>query len=127
MKKFFAIFAVMFAVIFVGKVSAQEVYVGTTGGLDFYVDTNTIVVAGKPDGRTYSTFYVDVRKYNSNGSLNNVNQWKFYEAIYNRSNGDYTWFFDYYLSGTRIRVSSNPIAVQILRTCQRYDSRIDRI
>ena len=35
MKKFFAIFAVMFAVIFAGKVSAQEVYVGTTGGLDF--------------------------------------------------------------------------------------------
>ncbi len=116
MKKFFAIFAVMFAVIFVGKVSAQEVYVGTTGGLDFYVDTNSIYLINSEE------FYVDVRKYNSNGSLNNVNQWKFYTADLD---GDIpTWVFDYYLSGRRIPVYTNRIAGEILRVCRNYDRRI---
>lgn len=118
MKKFFAIFAVMFAVIFVGKVSAQEVYVGTTGGLDFYVDTNSIYLINSEE------FYVNVKKYNSNGSLNNVNEWKFYTVMFNRASGDYGWVFDYYLSGKRIPVYTNRIADEILRVCRNYDRRI---
>jgi hypothetical protein len=35
-KKFLAVFAVMFAVVFVGKVSAQDIYVGAADGLNFY-------------------------------------------------------------------------------------------
>ena len=119
MKKFFAIFAVMFAVIFVGKVSAQEVYVGTTGGLDFYVDTNSIYLINSEE------FYVNVKKYNGNGSLNNNNEWKFYVSGMDGEREPIRfWAFDYYLSGKWNSVSGNKIAREILRVCQRYDSRI---
>ena len=119
MKKFFAIFAVMFTVIFAGKVSAQEVYVGTTGGLDFYVDTNSIYLINSEE------FYVNVRKYNANGSLNNNNEWKFYVGTFDGESAPiHLWYFDYYLSGKCNPVQGNKIAKEILRVCQRYDSRI---
>ena len=131
MKKFLSV--IILAIIFVCSqnnfANAQDIYAGNTGGLDFYVDTNTIVPTGDYDeipgyGRLYSAFYVDVKKVEQNsGALKDINQWKFY--ITGPDNGvQYNWVFDYYLSGTRIPVRTNQIAQNILRICIQYNGHI---
>ena len=61
MKKIFLTLVISLAVIFTTQilednpVFAQDVYVSSTGGLDFFVDTNTITVAGEADGTVYYT------------------------------------------------------------------------
>ena len=108
--------------------NAQDVYAGNTGGLDFYVDTNTIVPTGdyeemRGGGRLYFAFFVDVKKVEENsGELRDINQWKFYTVP--ERGAQFGWAFDYYLSGTRIPVKTNKIAQNILSICIRYDSRI---
>ena len=127
MKKFLMTFLIIFAG-FMANVSAADVYVGNTGGLDFYVDTNTIVPTGDYDemrgyGRIYYAFYVNVKKVEQDsGALRDINQWKFYTVP--KRGAQFGWAFDYYLSGTRIPVESNTIATNILRVCIQYDNRI---
>lgn len=127
MKKFLVTFAIIFAG-FMASASAQDVYVGNTGGLDFYVDTTTIVPTGDYDemrgyGRIYYAFYVNVKKIEQDsGNLRDINQWKFYTVP--KRGVQFGWAFDYYLSGTRIPVESNTIATNILRVCIQYDKRI---
>ena len=115
MKKFLAVFSVMFAVVSVGKVSAQDIYVGAADGLNFYVNTDTVRLMNSED------FFVDVKEYNSNRSLHTVNEWRFYIG---KDSGH--WFFDYYPLGEYISVNSNNIALEILSNCQNYDSRISQ-
>ena len=125
MKKIFSVF-VLFAMIFIcgqnNFAKAQDVYAGNTGGLDFYVDTNSINLSSS------SSFYVNVKKVNtSTGRLKETNQWKFYIMSFDgQSSPTSDWFFDYYLSGNMNPVSSNPIAQRILSICQSYNSRIER-
>ena len=131
MRKIFSV--MILAIIFLfsqnNSVSAQDVYAGNTGGLDFYVDTNTIVPTGDYDeirgyGRLYYAFYVNVKKIEQNsGALRDINQWKFYITGPGKG-AQYNWVFDYYLSGMRIPVRTNQIAQNILRICIQYDSRI---
>ena len=91
--------------------NAQDVYAGNTGGLDFYVDTNSIYLENK------ESFFVNVKKVDERtGNLKDTNRWKFY--ISTMSDGATTWFFDYYLSGTKIPVYTNEIAKKILNICQ---------
>ena len=132
MKKFLSV--LILAIIFFCSqnnfASAQDVYAGNTGGLDFYVDTNTIVPTGDYDemrggGRLYYAFYVNVKKIEQNsGALRDINQWKFYITEGPGNGAQFHWAFDYYLSGTRIPVRTNQIAQNILSICIRYDSRI---
>jgi hypothetical protein len=114
-KKFLAVFAVMFAVVFVGKASAQDIYVGSADGLNFYVNTDTVRLMNSED------FFVDVKEYNRDRSLKTVNEWRFYIG----KDGEH-WFFDYYPLGEYISVNSNNIALEILSNCQNYDSRISQ-
>ena len=132
MKKFLTAILLATVIFFCGQnnfANAQDVYAGNTGGLDFYVDTNTITPTGdyeemRGGGRIYYAFYVNVKKIEQNsGALRDINQWKFY--ITGPGNGfQYNWVFDYYLSGTRIPVKTNKIAQNILYICIRYDRRI---
>jgi len=114
MKKFLATFAVMFFVIFAGKVSAQDIYVGNEDGLNFYVDTDTVRLMTSED------FFVDVKEYKSDRSLKTVNEWRFYIT----DSGQ--WFFDYYPWGAHMPISNSTIAIEILGKCQIYDSRISQ-
>ena len=109
-----ATFAVMFFVIFAGKVSAQDIFVGSAYGLSFYVDTNTIRLMTSED------FFVDVKEYQADRSLKTVNEWRFY--ITNKG----TWFFDYYPWGANMPVSDSNIAMEILGKCQIYNSDISQ-
>lgn len=102
--------------------NAQDVYAGNTGGLDFYVDTNTIVPTDSL-GAYYWKFYVKVKKIEQDtGALRDINQWTFYCTPDQRDH--WSWSFDYYLSGKGIPVESNHIAKNILGICKRYDKRI---
>ena len=133
MRKTFSVMILAAIIFFCGQnnfANAQDVYAGNTGGLDFYVDTNTIVPTGdyeemRGGGRLYYAFYVDVKKVEENsGTLKDINQWKFYITEGPGNGAQFHWAFDYYLSGTRIPVRTNQIAQNILRICIRYDSRI---
>lgn len=126
MKKFLSI--IILAIIFVcgqnNFANAQDVYAGNTGGLDFYVDTNSISLENS------TSFYVNVKKVDErSGHLKDTNQWKFYMGYTQMPVGSHhktyhIWVFDYYLSGKNIPVESNHIAKNILSICKRYDSRI---
>ena len=124
MRKFLSIILLATVIIFVSnnQANAQDVYAGNTGGLDFYVDTNSINLSSS------SSFYVNVKKVNtSTGRLKETNQWKFYIMAFDgQSSPTSDCFFDYYLSGNMNPVSSNPIAQRILSICQSYNSRIER-
>lgn len=124
LKKFFSV--ILLAVIFAcgqnNFANAQDVYAGNTGGLDFYVDTNSI------DLHYSSLFYVNVKKVNQNtGRLKETNQWKFYKMSMDGQSSpiDLGWYFDYYLSGNMNPIDSNPIAQKILNICQRYNRQIE--
>ena len=117
MKKFLAAF--ILAAIFIIQMtpaSAREIFVGTRYGLDFYVDTLSIQYAYGNE------FYVTVKEYLSN-TLKDSNEWKFYNEHYD---GSGAWFFDYYYIGTRIPVSREQLAGNILETCRTYETRISR-
>lgn len=132
LKKFFCTILLASVIFICGQnnfANAQDVYAGNTGGLDFYVDTNTIVPTGDYDemrgggDRIYYAFYVNVKKIEqTSGELNDINQWKFY--VVPERGAQFGWAFDYYLSGTGIPVKTNKIAQNILRICIQYDSRI---
>ena len=130
LKKFFSMILFVAVIFFCGNnfANAQDVYAGNTGGLDFYVDTNTIIPTGdyeemRGGGRLYYAFYVNVKKIEQNsGELKDINQWKFY--VVPERGAQFGWAFDYYLSGTRIPVKTNKIAQNILSICIQYDSRI---
>lgn len=72
LKNFFCTILIATVLFFCGQnnfANAQDVYAGNTGGLDFYVDTNTIIPTGDYDelrggGRLYYAFYVNVKKLN---------------------------------------------------------------
>ncbi len=132
MKKIFSVIILAAIIFFCSQnnfANAQDVYAGNTGGLDFYVDTNTITPTGDYDemrdgSRLYAAFYVDVKKVDHNsGQLKDINQWKFYQGQGPRD-AQYNYVFDYPLSGKGISVRTNQIAQNILIICIRYDNRI---
>lgn len=106
MRKIFSVIILTAIIFFCGQnnfASAQDVYAGNTGGLDFYVDTNSIYLENK------ESFFVNVKKVDERtGRLKDTNNWKFY--ISKTNDGATTWFFDYYLSGKKIPVYTNEIA-----------------
>ena len=93
---------------------AKEVYVGTRYGLEFYVDTALIEYTHG------NTFYVTVNEY-SGDDLYDSGEWKFYNEHFD---GSGIWYFDYYYIGTRIPVSREQMAMNILKTCRIYEARI---
>ena len=125
MKKFLSVMVLAVAIIFAGNnfANAQDIYAGSTGGLDFYVDTNSINLQGS------GSFYVNVKKINSRtGNLKETNEWKFYKMTMDGESSpiDLGWYFDYYLSGKMNPIENNSIAKEILSICQRHNRNIER-
>ena len=124
MKKIFSVMILSTIIFFCGQnnfANAKDVYAGNTGGLNFFVDTNSIRFEER------HSFYVNVKKLDENtGRLKDTNQWKFYSKDYCRAKFYSCWLFDYYLSGKGIPVESNQIAKNILGICRDYDKRVMR-
>ena len=114
MKNIFTAVIMAVAVIFTTPVLAQDIYVGSEDGINFYVNTDTVRLMTSED------FFVDVKEYNRDKSLKTVNEWRFYLT----SGGN--WYFDYYPWGANMPISNSNIAMEILGKCQIYDSRISQ-
>ena len=115
MRKFLSVIVFAVAVIFATPAFAQDIYVGSADGINFYVNTDTVRIMSSED------FFVDVKEYNRDRSLKTVNEWRFYIG-----KGGGSWYFDYYPLGEYIPVNDSSIAIEILGKCQTYDSRISQ-
>jgi len=115
MKNFLALIVFAVAIVFATPAFAQDIYVGSADGINFYVNTDTVRLMNSED------FFVDVKEYNRDRSLKTVNEWRFYIG-----KGGGSWFFDYYPMGQYIPVNENNIAMEILEKCQTYDLRISQ-
>lgn len=114
MKKILVLVAAIF-ILQVTPAFAQDIYVGSSDGINFYVNTDTVRLMSSED------FFVDVKEYNRDRSLKTVNEWRFYIG-----KGGGSWYFDYYPMGEYIPVNNSSIAIEILGKCQTYDSRISQ-